>query len=185
MDLQQEMHLTFLIVTHDQEEAMTMADRISVMRDGKIVQVATPEIIYEAPATRYVADFIGSVNIMEGEVEHSRNGLTRIAAKTGATIEAESSLDVTPGEMVYFAIRPEKLRLSRRAPADEQVNALRGEVWDIAYLGDMTLFNVKLASGDIVRTATLNAARGSDKPIGYDEEVWLTFPADAGIVLGK
>lgn len=185
MDLQQEMHLTFLIVTHDQEEAMTMADRISVMREGKVVQVATPEIIYEAPATRYVADFIGSVNILEGEVEHSRNGLTRIAAKTGAMIEAESSLDVTPGETVFFAIRPEKLRLSRHAPVDEQVNALRGEVWDIAYLGDMTLFNVKLASGDIVRTATLNAARGSDEPIGYDEEVWLTFPADAGIVLGN
>lgn len=184
MDLQQEMHLTFLIVTHDQEEAMTMADRISVMRDGKIVQVATPEIIYEAPATRYVADFIGSVNILEGRVEESRNGVTRIAAKTGATIEAESGLDVSPGETVYFAIRPEKLRLSRHAPADEHLNALRGEVWDIAYLGDMTLFNVKLASGDIVRTATLNAARGSDEPIGYDEEVWLTFPVDAGIVLG-
>ncbi len=184
MDLQSEMHLTFLVVTHDQEEAMTMADRISVMREGRIVQVATPEVIYEAPANRYVADFIGSVNIIEGEIAGQTNGIARIAAANGMIIEAESTDALATGDTAYFAIRPEKLRLSRRAPEDASINALSGEVWDIAYLGDVTLFNVKLKSGDIVRATTLNALRGSTEQIGYDEEVWLTFAADAGIVLG-
>ena len=184
MDLQSELHLTFLVVTHDQEEAMTMADRISVMRDGRIVQVATPETIYEAPANRYVADFIGSVNIIEGEIAQRNGSLARIAAANGMTIEAEGAGDLATGDKAFFAIRPEKLRLSRKAPQDASINALSGEVWDIAYLGDVTLFNVKLKSGDIVRATTLNALRGSTEQIGYDEEVWLTFAPDAGIVLG-
>ena len=184
MDLQQETGLTFLIVTHDQEEAMTMADRISVMREGRIVQVSTPEIIYEAPANRYVADFIGSVNVIEGAIEANGSGQTRIAARNGVTIKAEGQSDLAAGQTAYYAIRPEKLRISRRAPDDPRVNAFSGTIWDIAYLGDVTLFNVKLANGDIVRATTLNAARGSAEPIGYDEEVWLTFPSDAGIVLG-
>ena len=183
MDLQQQMGLTFLIVTHDQEEAMTMADRISVMRDGRIVQVATPEIIYEAPANRYVADFIGSVNIVEATVERHEGGLTRMAAKDGTIVEAESTIELKPGDSAYFAIRPEKLRVSRSQPEDTARNALFGEIWDIAYLGDMTLFNVKLESGEIVRAATMNAVRGSSEQIGYDESVWLTFAPDAGVVL--
>ena len=183
MDLQQEMGLTFLIVTHDQEEAMTMADRISVMDQGRIVQVATPEIIYEAPATRYVADFIGSVNILAGTIESSAGGTTRIATTSGVIIEAETSGDLATGAEAFFAIRPEKMRLSRQKPADVSTNALHGEIWDIAYLGDMTLFNVRLESGDIVRAATLNSVRGASEQIGYDEAVWLTFAPDSGIVL--
>ena len=184
MDLQSQLHLTFLVVTHDQEEAMTMADRISVMREGRIVQVATPETIYEAPANRYVADFIGSVNIIEGEIAEKNGTLARIAAANGMTIEADGAGELSTGDKAFFAIRPEKLRLSRKAPDDVSINALSGEVWDIAYLGDVTLFNVKLKSGDIVRATTLNALRGSTEQIGYDEEVWLTFAPDAGIVLG-
>ncbi|MEX6505302.1 ABC transporter ATP-binding protein [Jiella sp. M17.18] len=184
MDLQQELGLTFLIVTHDQEEAMVMADRIAVMREGRIVQVATPNVIYEAPETRYVADFIGNVNILEGQVESERNGVLRIAA-AGTVVEAEAGAAVSPGETAWFAIRPEKMTISRRPPARSDVNALKGEVWDIAYLGDVTLFNVRLPSGDILRATTINASRGIEEPIGWDEEVWLSFAADAGVVLTK
>lgn len=162
---------------------MTMADRISVMDQGRIVQVATPEIIYEAPATRYVADFIGSVNILAGTIESSTGGTTRIATTSGVTIEAETAGDLATGSEAFFAIRPEKMRLSRQKPADVSINALHGEIWDIAYLGDMTLFNVRLESGDIVRAATLNSVRGASEQIGYDEAVWLTFAPDSGIVL--
>ena len=133
MDLQSELHLTFLVVTHDQEEAMTMADRISVMREGRIVQVATPETIYEAPANCYVADFIGSVNIIEGEIAERNGSLVRIAAANGMTIEADGAGALSTGDKAFFAIRPEKLRLSRKAPDDASINALSGEIWDIAY----------------------------------------------------
>ncbi|KQT87930.1 ABC transporter ATP-binding protein [Aurantimonas sp. Leaf443] len=185
MDLQQQLSMTFVVVTHDQEEAMTMADRISVMREGRIEQVAVPETIYEAPASRYVAGFVGSVNLIDGTVEERRGGALRIAASGGQTLQVESPLDLTPGTGVAFAIRPEKLRLSRTPPADPSVNALSGIVWDIGYLGDMTLFNIQLANGDVVRTATINAARASAEPLGYDETVWLTFAPDAGVLLAS
>ena len=184
MDLQQDLGLTFLIVTHDQEEAMVMSDRIAVMREGRIVQVATPAVIYEAPETRYVADFIGNVNILEGTVESERGGLTRIAA-AGTIVEVEGAPSLPAGSSASFAIRPEKMRLSRKAPERADVNALKGEVWDIAYLGDVTLFNIKLPTGDILRATTINALRSIEEPIGWDEEVWLSFAPDAGIVLTR
>jgi len=182
MDLQQELGLTFVIVTHDQEEAMTMSDRIAVMRAGKLCQVATPAVIYEAPTSRYVADFVGNVSLIEGVVESTANGVVRLATAVG-TIESESSVPAAPGMTAAFAIRPEKLRLSRQVPGDIGVNALRGTVWDIAYLGDVTLFNVKLDGGTMVRSTVINASRIAPEPIGWDEEVWLTFPRDAGLVL--
>ncbi|WP_062206927.1 ABC transporter ATP-binding protein [Aureimonas sp. AU12] len=182
MDLQQELGLTFVIVTHDQEEAMTMSDRIAVMRAGKLCQVATPAVIYEAPSSRYVADFVGNVSLIEGTVESVANGIVRLATPVG-TIETESQAEAKPGMTAAFAIRPEKMRLSRTVPGDVGVNALRGTVWDIAYLGDVTLFNVKLESGAIVRSTVINAARVAAEQIGWDEEVWLTFPRDAGMVL--
>lgn len=182
MDLQQDLGLTFVIVTHDQEEAMAMSDRIAVMSAGRICQVATPATIYEAPATRYVADFVGNVSILEGRVAERRGATLRIDT-AGGLIEAESAAELRPGDPVAFAIRPEKLRLSRQAPADPSRNTLRGQVWDIAYLGDVTLFNVKLADGSIVRATVLNAARSAAEQITWEDEVWLTFAPDAGVVL--
>nr|WP_188052228.1 ABC transporter ATP-binding protein [Aureimonas fodinaquatilis] len=182
MDLQQELGLTFVIVTHDQEEAMTMSDRIAVMQSGKIKQVATPAIMYEAPATRYVADFIGNISILEGEVETSSGERLRLSSE-GAILEVAHAPAMAPGDKAAFAVRPEKVRLSRHKPLDASVNALQGVVWDIAYLGDVTLFNVKLKSGTIVRATVINSARVAPEQIGWEEEVWLSFPADAGVIL--
>ncbi len=184
MDLQQSLGLTFLIVTHDQEEAMTMADRISVMREGRIAQVGTPETVYEAPASRYVAEFVGGVNILSGTVAERRGDRVRLTVP-GGIIEADVPVGsrLQTGSPAVFAVRPEKLRIARHAPADPGVNAFRGEVWDIAYLGDMTLFNARLPGGEILKAATVNAARASAEPLGYEEEVWLTFAPDAGVVL--
>jgi putrescine transport system ATP-binding protein len=163
---------------------MTMADRISVMREGRIAQVATPEIIYEAPASRYVAEFVGGVNILSGRVAEARDGRVRLEA-AGGLVEAEApaGAHLAPGDPAVFAVRPEKLRIGRQAPADPSVNAFRGEVWDIAYLGDMTLFNLRLPGGEILKASTVNAARASADQLGYDEEVWVTFAPDAGLVL--
>ncbi|ANP88456.1 ABC transporter ATP-binding protein [Rhizobium leguminosarum] len=183
MDLQQNLGLTFVVVTHDQEEAMTMADRIAVMSHGKVVQVATPAEIYEAPNSRFVADFIGDVNIFDGKVASSGNGTIEIAIDSGFSVRVASSETPSAGSAVGFAIRPEKMRVGRTPPANASVNAARGELWDIAYLGDMTVFHVKLQSGTIVKASSLNAQRSVDDPFTYDQEVWVSFDENAGILL--
>ncbi|OCW56851.1 ABC transporter ATP-binding protein [Hoeflea olei] len=182
MDLQQELGLTFMIVTHDQEEAMTMSDRIAVMDKGVIVQTGTPAEIYEAPNSRYVADFIGSVNILEGKVTPAGEGRIVLDGPDGRITGAVRDGAPATGETAWFAIRPEKIEIGR-TPPEGAVNRLEGEVWDIAYLGDMTIINVKLASGTVVQAATLNRFRLVEDPIGYEERVWLSFNPDSGVVL--
>ncbi|MGQ3212090.1 ABC transporter ATP-binding protein [Shinella sp.] len=183
MDLQQELGLTFVVVTHDQEEAMTMADRIAVMSHGKVVQVATPAEIYEAPNSRFVADFIGDVNILDGKVSANGNGKIELAVNEGFTVRTATANGPTTGSAAGFAIRPEKMRVTRAAPTDASVNAAQGEIWDIGYLGDMTVFYVKLGSGKVVKASMLNAQREVEDPIAYDEKVWVSFGETAGVVL--
>ena len=183
MDLQMELGLTFVVVTHDQEEAMTMADRIAIIDKGKIMQVATPADVYEAPNSRFVADFIGNVSTFEGTVESSGNGKLDIAAKDGFAIRDDSIEAYEKGSAVWFAIRPEKLKLSKKKPADVGVNAMEGEVYDIAYLGDMTVFHVKLTGGKVIKISQMNASRAAEEPLAWDDKVWVTFAPDAGIVL--
>jgi putrescine transport system ATP-binding protein len=183
MDLQQDLGLTFVIVTHDQEEAMTMADRIAVMSTGKVNQVATPAEIYEAPNSRFVADFIGDVNIFDGLAAPSGGVNLDIAVGEGFTIRTPASGADARGTMRGFAIRPEKIRVSREAPADAGINSAKGEMWDIAYLGDMTVYFVKLPNGQTVRASMLNAQRAVENPLGYDEDVWISFDGDAGVLL--
>ena len=183
VDLQYDLGLTFVIVTHDQEEAMTVADRISVMDQGRIVQVATPAEIYEAPNSRYVADFIGSVNIFEGPVETADGSSVRIAAKDGLEIETESALTATRGQTVWFAVRPEKVRVDHAPPSERAVNAVQGEILDIAYFGDMTSYNVRLDSGALVRASRMNAERSVEQAITWNDRVWLSWAPDAGVVL--
>jgi putrescine transport system ATP-binding protein len=183
MDLQQNLGLTFVVVTHDQEEAMTMADRIAVMSHGKVVQVATPAEIYEAPNSRFVADFIGDVNIFDGKVAASGNGSVEIAVESGFSIRIATSETPAVGSSVGFAIRPEKIRVTRAAPANASANAAKGEIWDIAYLGDMTVFHIRLPSGKFVRASSLNAQRSVDDPFTYDQEVWVSFDEDGGVLL--
>jgi len=183
MDLQQELGLTFVVVTHDQEEAMTMADRIAVMSHGKVIQVATPAEIYEAPNSRFVADFIGDVNILDGKVSANGNGRIELAANDGFTVRTVTGNGPATGQAAGFAIRPEKLKVTRAAPADASVNAAQGEIWDIGYLGDMTVFHVRLDSGKVVKASMLNAQREVEDPISYDERVWVSFGETAGVVL--
>ena len=188
MDIQTKLGLTFLIVTHDQEEAMTVSDRIAVMDKGILVQVATPAEIYEAPNSRYVADFIGDINILEARVESKEsNGsedLVRIDSD-GLKIAVEQACEATKGDSVAFAIRPEKVRISTSQPEGVAANALHGEVWDIGYLGDFSVFIVRLDDGRMFRAAQANVARLVDRPITFGDMVWLSWPADAGLVLTR
>lgn len=185
MDLQVNLGMTFLVVTHDQEEAMTMADRIAVMDKGTIKQIAPPGHVYEQPASRYVAEFIGDVNIIEGKVSANEDGRMRIERADGGgslLIDAPAEIKTSPGQAVAVALRPEKLVLHRTLPEDA-LNQLSGEIWDIGYLGDWTIYLVKLASGQIVRVSRANASRFVEQPLTWDDKVYITFAPEAGVLL--
>jgi putrescine transport system ATP-binding protein len=185
MDLQQELGLTFVVVTHDQEEAMTMSDRMAVMDHGRIIQVGTPAEIYEAPNSRYIADFIGSVNMFEGVVAKGGEGAgtTELDAKAGFSIKADTATAAAKGSTVWYAARPEKMRISSKKP--KEGNAVEGEIWDIAYLGDMTTYHVKIADGSVARVATFNTSRTSAEQMTWGDRAWISFAPDAGVILTR
>lgn len=184
MDLQQELGLTFIVVTHDQEEAMTMADRIAVMKAGQVAQVATPADVYEAPASRFVADFIGDINFFEGEIVASSKGVATVKTAEKAPLLVENPASFANEQAVTFAVRPEKLRILTKKPAkNTKENVIEGEIWDIAYLGDMTMLHVKLPTGQVVRASMLNAFRTSEDPIDYEQKIWLSFASDSGVLI--
>ncbi|WP_306026954.1 ABC transporter ATP-binding protein [Stappia sp. MMSF_3263] len=184
-DLQYELGMTFLIVTHDQEEAMTMADRIAVMDKGRIVQIATPAEIYELPNSRFVADFIGDINLMECKLTAREGDVSSLHAPVfGCDIKISQAVDANIGDTVWFAIRPEKVRISFEEP-ESRVNALKGEVWDIAYLGDVSIYHTHIANEETVRATVANRSRVVERPMSWDDEVWLSWDADAGVVLTR
>jgi putrescine transport system ATP-binding protein len=185
MDLQQSLGLTFVVVTHDQEEAMTMADRIAILDKGELMQVATPAEIYEAPGSRFVANFVGNVNMFEGRVKSRDDARAWIVGKDGLAIATDNPGLAQPGAEVAFAIRPEKVRVSSRRPDRTDANAAEGEIYDIAYLGDMTVYHVRLDNGQVIKASALNAARLTDDPLTWNDRAWISFLPDAGIVLTR
>ena len=185
MDLQYELGMTFLIVTHDQEEAMTVADRIAVMDKGRIIQIATPAEIYEVPNSRFVADFIGDINMMECKVvSQTEDGARLHCPQFSCDIDVAQKIEATVGETVWFAIRPEKVHISFDEP-DSKVNAVHGEVWDIAYLGDVSIYHTHIADEETVRATVANRSRTVERPVGWDDKVWLNWDRDAGLVLTR
>src|SRR5579862_2353140 len=185
LNIQQRLGVTFIVVTHDQEEAMTLGTRLGVMNNGRIVQVGTPTDIYEFPANRFVADFIGSVNLFERQVRDEGVDYVRIeCADLGATVRAERAVDCTRGATVWTAIRPEKITISRSQPAAAAgENLVHGTVREIAYMGDMSIYLVQIDSGRMVRVTLPNTLRGADRPIGRGEGVWLYWHGSSPVVL--
>jgi len=187
LNIQQRLGVTFIVVTHDQEEAMTLGQRLGVMNHGRIAQVGTPSDIYESPATRFVADFIGSVNMFEGQVSDEGADFVRIhCAELGCQVRAERALGCTRGATVWTAIRPEKINLSRQNASDADAageNAVRGTVREIAYLGDMSVYLVQIDSGKMVRVTLPNVTRGGERPIRREERVWLSWHGSSPVVL--
>jgi putrescine transport system ATP-binding protein len=184
MHLKDRLGLTFVIVTHDQEEAMTVADRIGVMDGGRLIQVAPPSEIYEQPNSRWVADFIGDVNLIEGRVVAvDAAGITIESASVGKVRAAsdEAKMDDT----VWIALRPEKLRIGDAPPANANENCVVGRVWDIGYLGDLSTYKVRLDNGFVMQAAAANLTRLVERPVGWDDTVWLTWAPEAGVVLTR
>ena len=187
MQLKQKFGLTFIIVTHDQQEAMTVADRIAVMDHGRLIQVATAAEIYEQPNSRWVAEFIGDVNLLEGRtIEVGQSGMT-IASAAAGRLRAASSAPSRAGDAVWVALRPEKIRIARAdaaAPtpvADE--NCVDGRVSSIGYLGDLSVYKVTLDSGIVMQAAVANVTRLIERPIGWGDRVRLSWSPDAAVIL--
>ena len=175
-EVQRKLGTTFIIVTHDQDEAMTLADRIAVMHAGKLAQVATPAEIYEKPASRWVADFIGEVSLIEGRF--SAPGLMQTTAGELRAQQQGAGL----GETVWLALRPEKLGLARERPS-AGVNALAATVAETAYRGDRSLYKVRLADRSSLRVAVPNTGPCAQFKSG--DIVWVHWQPDAGVVLTR
>ena len=182
MDIQEKTGTTFVIVTHDQEEAMTVASRIAVMDEGRMIQVDTPARIYEAPNTVYVADFIGDVNIIEGRATPAGEHVHIAWGEGVSDITGTTDKSFDSGEKVHFAIRPEKVSVSVEKP-DGTPNAFQGKVLDIAYLGNLSTYHVEMSNGQIIKAQSANTRRLSRRAITWDDSVWISFTATAGVLL--
>jgi putrescine transport system ATP-binding protein len=188
MELQRRLGMTFVIVTHDQEEAMTVADRIGVMDAGRLEQVATPRQLYEAPASRWVAEFVGDVNIFEGQTGSRQASRLMIATKDAGMIAVAEPAQPITKTLVCVAIRPEKVKLSRRGPVSDALNShainrLEGVVTDVSYLGGVTSYKVKLDSGAVLRSSMANTARIDIDAYHASQRVVAWFTPDDCVVL--
>jgi putrescine transport system ATP-binding protein len=184
MDLQYKLGITFIVVTHDQDEAMALATRIAVMDRGQVVQVGTPAEIYEFPRSRFVADFVGTANLFEGTVCACEPGTVRVqCAETGGELVVDDSGTFTLGQQVWVALRPEKVRLGKEPSTASRVNQLRGTVWELGYLGNRSTYRIKTSSGKLVTVVAQNERRTSEAAIDWSDEVFVSWSADAAVVL--
>jgi putrescine transport system ATP-binding protein len=185
INIQEQLGVTFIVVTHDQEEAMTLASRIGVMNRGEIVQIGTPTEIYEFPMTKFVADFIGSVNMFEGQLVEDLPDRARIRSEElGGVIYIDHGISSAPSATVWAAVRPEKINLLRTPPENTSENCVKGVVKEIAYMGDLSIYLVRIDTGKTVRVTLPNVERLSDdERIQWDETVWLTWHSSSPVVV--
>jgi putrescine transport system ATP-binding protein len=182
--------VTCVMVTHDQEEAMTMASRIGIMSEGSILQVGTPREIYETPATRFVADFIGNVNLMDGtlvvdEADHCEVACADVRHYVGHGITGHEGMPVS------VALRPEKIRISRRPPVPEvgeppaPLNQVKGTVKDMVYFGASTVYHLQLASGALLKVSQSNTERHPDDALSWGDEAFAWWSPSSHVVLTR
>lgn len=183
INIQDELGVTFVVVTHDQEEAMTLASRIGVMNHGVIVQTDEPQDVYEYPNSRFVAEFIGSVNLFEGQVTVDEPDTVCVTSpEAGAELCVNHGISCAPNQDVHVAVRPEKIRVTENRP-DQKYNCVQGTILDIAYMGSLSVFKVKLASGKEVRVTQPNTNRESGGRFTWDDNVYLSWDMDSCVVL--
>jgi putrescine transport system ATP-binding protein len=185
MNIQYQVGITFVFVTHDQDEAMALSTRIAVMDKGQLVQVGTPAEIYEFPQSRFVADFIGTTNLFEGSVRNRADGHLLIdSTEAGCDLEVDELGAFAPGTRVWVSLRPEKIRLSKQPPAG-MVNRLKGTVWELGYLGNRSTYRVKTETGKLVTVFAQNDRRTAQWSIDWSDEVYLTWDPDCAVVLSR
>ncbi|WP_129643842.1 ABC transporter ATP-binding protein [Peristeroidobacter agariperforans] len=185
VNLQEQLGVTFVVVTHDQEEAMTLSSRIGVMNQGEIIQVGTPKDIYEYPSSKFVAEFIGNVNMFEGRLIEDEPDHVRIdSPELGGTIYVDHGVSSAPEAVVSAAIRPEKINISVERP-NQTDNVVQGTVKEIAYMGDMSVYLVQLASNKMVRITQPNTYRHAEGSITWDQTVYLSWHPSSPVVLSE
>ena len=184
MNIQDELGITFVVVTHDQEEAMTLSTRIAVMNEGRFLQIGAPKEIYEYPKNRFVADFIGTINTFDGSVIKVGDDMLSVACdELGADLKALGSHDVDVGQNVCIAVRPEKIMISRDKPDDDEDVAIRGVVDDFGYLGNLSLYRIRLDTGRIIQVSRQNRRRSHKRFVEWDDKVWISWRPRSSIVL--
>ena len=181
--IQEKLGITFVIVTHDQEEAMTMSSRIAVMDQGQVRQVATPAEIYEFPNSVAVAQFIGDTNLFEGRVVAADQTSVTVDSPVAGRLFIDRAIDAPVGAAVWVALRPEKIAIGKERPVDAAHNCLAGQVTEIAYLGDMSIYHVRTEGGATIHCVQANLSRLVDRPITWGDQVWLRWAPGAGVVL--
>jgi putrescine transport system ATP-binding protein len=183
MNIQDQVGITFVFVTHDQDEAMALSTRIAVMNRGQLVQVGTPSEIYEFPQNRFVADFIGTTNLFEGTVSGNEPGHVVVhSAEAGCDLIVDDIGRFGGGQRVWVALRPEKIRLSK-APASGGVNQIKGVVWELGYLGNRSTYRIKTETGKLVTVFAQNDRRTSEWSIDWSDEVYLSWTANCAVLL--
>jgi putrescine transport system ATP-binding protein len=184
MNIQYKVGITFVIVTHDQEEAMALSTRIAVMDKGRVIQVGTPAEVYEFPQNRFVANFIGSTNLFEATITECAPGRITVHCPE---MEMDFSVDdrgrFSVGQRVCLAVRPEKIRLSKTPSLEPRVNCLRGVVAELGYLGNHSIYRVKAAGGKLIIVSAPNVRRTADWSIDWSDEVYASWSADACVLL--
>ena len=185
MDIQEELGVTFVIVTHDQEEAMTLSDRIAVMEEGEFVQIGTPNSIYEHPKSKFVADFIGNINMFDAKVISSEEQELNITCKAlGGDIVMQNPSRAIHATDLSVALRPEKVIIDKQKPSNENIDYVSGVVEDFGYFGNLSIFRVRTTTGDIIQVSKQNRVRIEDT-IKWEDQVYLSWEPESLIVLDK
>ncbi len=184
IDIQYKLGITFVVVTHDQEEAMTLSSRIAVMNEGKFIQIGTPSDIYEYPQSRFTANFIGSITIFEGVVKEDRPDSHVVRCEDdGLDLLINHDTNIHAGDSIGVAIRPEKIHLSEEKPSGHRYNTVKGKVLDIGYLGNFSVYNIELNSGKKVKVTASNQNRLPKRRLGWDDMVYLSWEAANSVIL--
>jgi putrescine transport system ATP-binding protein len=184
MNIQYQVGITFVFVTHDQDEAMALSTRIAVMNRGQVVQVGTPSEIYEFPQSRFVADFIGTTNLFEGTVIGNQSGhLIVRSAEAGIDLIVDELGRLGIGQRVWVALRPEKILLSKEPVAGDRVNQIKGVVWELGYLGNRSTYRIRTQTGKLVTVFAQNDRRTSEWSIDWSDEVYLCWSPNGAVVL--
>jgi putrescine transport system ATP-binding protein len=183
-NIQEQVGVTFIVVTHDQEEAMTLSSRMAVMDMGKFKQIGTPTEIYEFPESRFVADFIGSANIFEGKVISSKGGKLTVSTDVGEVF-ASNSRSITEGEKIWLGLRPEKIYLSKAKPKNIGPNQIKGIVEEIGYLGETSIYKIRLKNGQIIDVSAPNQSRPMSRvrEITWEDMVYLNWEPESVMLL--
>ena len=186
MNIQSQVGITFVFVTHDQDEAMALSTRIAVMNRGQVIQVGSPSEIYEFPQSRFVADFVGTTNLFEGTVSGNEPGhLIVRSSEAGCDLIVDELGRFSHGQRVWVALRPEKIRLSKQPVSGERVNQIKGMVWELGYLGNRSTYRIKTETGKLITVFAQNGTRTAEWSIDWSDEVYLSWTANCAVLLNQ